>query len=52
MQTPGKLGDVDSAFVYLPPTNVMDLVKRSCKRPKCLGYIPAYSPVDIVYPEI
>ena len=43
-----EFGDVDSAFGICPSPNVMDWVKRICKDRECLGYIPAYSPVDIV----
>lgn len=43
-----EFGDVDSAFGICPSPNVMDWVKRICKDRERLGYIPAYSPVDIV----
>ena len=43
-----EFGDVDSAFGICPSPNVMDWVKRICKDRERLGYIPAYSPVNIV----
>ena len=43
-----EFGDVDSAFGICPSPNVMDWVKRICKDRERLGYIPAYSPADIV----
>ena len=43
-----EFGDVDSAFGICPSPNVMDWVKRICNDRERLGYIPAYSPVDIV----
>ncbi len=43
-----EFGDVDSAFGICPSPNVMDWVKRICKDRECLGYIPVYSPADIV----
>lgn len=43
-----EFGDVDSAFGICPSPNVMDWVKRICNDRERLGYIPAYSPADIV----
>lgn len=43
-----EFGDVDSAFGICPSPNVMDWVRRICKDRERLGYIPSYSPADII----
>ena len=43
----GNLGSGQCVW-YLPIANVMDWVKRICNDRERLGYIPAYSPADIV----
>lgn len=43
-----EFGDVDSTFGICPSPNVMDWVRRICKDRERLGYIPSYSPADII----